>query len=267
MEPQLNPQAFLTVTGQLTVVGRQPDGDSVHFIPDNPATLLRVPHASRLRPAKDGGVQLRIDGIDAPETHFLGQAQPDGVAARTVFLQLAGFGDVTFGEGGTVSAAAPESVPATIFVGLLDPYGRPVSYLLPGIHNEHSDGVVVQLDDALLLQTVNLQMLAGGMAYVTVYGSTPLAHRQLLFAQAQKAFDQHAGVWALDATRQFTLADHASIGPTGSALILPKLFRRATSYLNAVAAGYTGPFPDWLHQSGQISTTDRNVLQDVFIEQ
>jgi endonuclease YncB( thermonuclease family) len=296
MEPQLNPQAFLTVTGRLTAMGRQPDGDSVHFVPDNAATLLRVPHASRLRPAQDGGVQLRIDGIDAPETHFLGQAQPGGVAARTAFLRLAGFSDVTFDEHGTVAASTPDAVPATIFVSLLDPYGRPVSYLLPGVSAEHPDGGVMQLDDALLLQTVNLQMLAGGMAYVTVYSSTPPAHRQLLFAQAQKAFDQHVGVWATDTTHQFTLADHASIGPQSGTLILPKLFRRATSYLDALTAGYSGPFPDWLastitapyhsdddlvvradgsavrlhtllQQSGQVVTCDLNLLQDVFIEQ
>jgi endonuclease YncB( thermonuclease family) len=132
MEPQLHTNKFVVASGHLTVVGRQPDGDSIRFIPNNPKTLLTLPYASRLRPAKDTSVQLRIDGIDAPETHFLGQAQPQGIKSREVFLKAAGFTQVIFDDAGTVTTSTPQRVPATIFVGLLDPYGRPVSYLLSG---------------------------------------------------------------------------------------------------------------------------------------
>jgi endonuclease YncB( thermonuclease family) len=296
MEPQLQPTRFLTVRGKLTLAGRQPDGDSVHFVPDNPQTLLKLPHASRLRPAKDGGVQLRIDGIDAPETHFVGQSQPDGVAARTAFLKAAGFTGVTFDSGGTVTASRPVELAATIFVSLLDPYGRPVAYLLMGHEAMYTDGLVIVPDEALLMRTLNLRMLASGTAYVTLYSSTPVVQRKLLQGVAKKAADQQLGVWAADSTHEFTLAGHPSIGPDNQVLILPKLFRRATSYIDAQTAGFSGTFPEWMastmndpyhsqddfvvradgsavrlhtlvRQAGNIITTDIDLLSDIFIEQ
>ncbi|HSW98341.1 MAG TPA: thermonuclease family protein [Candidatus Saccharimonadales bacterium] len=297
MDPRLRTNLFVVATGKLTTIGRQPDGDSIHFIPDNLKTLLALPHASRLRPAaSDNSVQLRIDGIDAPETHFEGQAQPQGVAAREVFLRAAGFSQVVFDAGGTVTASTPVTVPATIFIGLLDPYGRPVSYLLAGPTGEFKDGAVTALTEDILARTVNTQMLTSGAAYVTVYSSTPPAHRDFLFAQAHTAASKKLGVWAADTSARFTLASHASLGPDGHQLLLPKLFRRATSYLDAVAKGYNGPLPGWLastisdplhsqddyviraggqavrlhtliHQQGDVITADLNLLQDVFIEQ
>lgn len=296
MDARLQTNLFVTATGRLTVVGREPDGDSVHFIPDNPKTLLALPHASRLRPSKDTSVQLRIDGIDAPETHFIGYAQPEGIPAREVFLKAAGFSNVQFSDKGVVTASVPEQVAATIFIGLLDPYGRPVSYLVAGTSSAHKDSEVVQLSDELLAKTVNVHMLLTGAAYVTAYSSTPVAHRQFLFTAAKVAHDKKLGVWAADKTSRFTLESHDSLGPNGTELILPKLFRRATAYLDAKQKATVGTFPEWLQttvndpvhsqddyviradgsvvrlhtliqQTGTTITTELDLLSDVFIEQ
>ncbi len=296
MEPRLSANNFLTIHGKLTIVGREPDGDSIRFIPNDFRTLLHLPNASRLRPASDGSLQLRIDGIDAPETHFLGQAQPQGVSARTAFLNYVGFSNVVFDAAGSVTASTPSQIPATNFVSLLDPYGRPVSYLIAGRTVSQKEGTMGTLDDQMLDQTVNMQMLLSGAAYVTIYSSTPAAQREYLFAKAKLAQEKGVGIWDADKTSRFELTSHDSIGPDSQNLILPKLFRRATSYLDAVAGGTAVGFTEWLkstiadeHHSqddyviradgstvrldtliehtGNIITTQLDLLSDVFIEQ
>lgn len=95
--------------------------------------------------------------------------------------------------------------------------------------------------------TLNQRLLDEGMAYYTVYSSTPGTHRRHLRSVARHARDAGAGVWALDATAEFVLDDQTSIDPTGQ-LILPKLFRRATDFLKAATGGssatsVTGSWP------------------------
>jgi endonuclease YncB( thermonuclease family) len=259
-------------------------------------TLQHLPHATRLRPSKDGSVQLRMDGIDAPETHYGGQAQPLGAPARDIFLKACGFHKVDMDSAGTAVASDPPTRPATILVGLLDPYGRPVSYLLAGAHSDLAEGTLLAVGTDLLSQTVNVHMLATGAAYITLYNSTAPGQRVYLREVAAKAQAARLGVWAADTTAHFTLKNHASIGPDSGVLILPKLFRRCTDYLAAVDAGYAANLPSWVHstaantyhseddyviredgrvvplhtllheQDGKV-TTDLNILTDIFIEQ
>ena len=76
----------------------------------------------------------------------------------------------------------------------------------------------------------------------------PVAHRGYPRDLAAETRKTDAGVWADDTTAEFALEDQASIGPKGQ-LILPKLFRRATDYLEAVAGGFRGNLADWLAAS------------------
>ncbi len=84
------------------------------------------------------------------------------------------------------------------------------------------------------------------MAYLTLYTSTPATHGRILRAVAGEARKEGGGVWAADETDEFRLADQGSISPPDGALVLPKLFRRCTDYLKAVAGGFEGTLPDWL---------------------
>jgi hypothetical protein len=84
-----------------------------------------------------------------------------------------------------------------------------------------------------------------GVAYPTVYSSTPVSHQAYLRGLATQAREGAVGVWADDTTSMFVLEDQASVGPEGQ-LIFPKLFRRATDYLKAVAGGFHGNLADWL---------------------
>jgi len=94
-----------------------------------------------------------------------------------------------------------------------------------------------------------------GYAYLTPYTSTPLIpDLRRLALQARNA---GRGVWAVDSTAQFKLVDQQSIGPHG-ALILPKLFRRCTDYVTAVAGGFHGNLVDWILDVSKSPTRNEN---------
>lgn len=237
----------LAVRGQIVIIGKEPDGDSARFIPNNPALLESLHGGHRVRPTPaDGSVQLRFEGIDAPELHYGNAAQPLGEDARNRLLRLIGFRNVAYRAGSTlVEGGTPASVPALILSKGADVHGRPVSFvLLQADASNVRDGTWVQLTQRVLRATLNARMLQSGLAYYTVYTSTPL--RETLRAIAVRAKAARRGVWPLDSTSEFQLSDQASIGPDG-ALILPKLFRRCTDYLKAVASGsFAGNLADWI---------------------
>jgi hypothetical protein len=80
--------------------------------------------------------------------------------------------------------------------------------------------------NALLKNTINYRLLDEGMAYYTVYTSTPFIHRKILCDVASQARNANLGVWELDMTSEFVLEDQDSIGLEGQ-LILPKCFADA----------------------------------------
>lgn len=238
---------MLALHGQLTVIAKSPDGDSMRFIPDTPELLDELARADRKRVTKsDGSVQLRLEAIDTPETHFGRFAQPRGEQARDWLLEHTGFSDVAFNAAGTVTQATPPTRPAVVLSKAFDPNGRPISYLLVNDDDPPPDGAWTDVDAGLLRRTVNAASLAQGVAYLTLYSSTPARHRRTLRTIASDAREQQLGVWAVDESDNFELLDHDSLGPPDGALILPKLFRRATDYLKARDAGFAGLLPEWL---------------------
>jgi hypothetical protein len=146
----------------------------------------------------------------------------------------------------TVVAAEPATVRATILSRLVEVNGRPVSYLL--LEDDAEDlepGRRMQVGVELLSRTVNSWLLGVGAAYSTFYTSQPRQHRDQLLTVAAMAREARAGVWARDESRRFAVAGPDPLGPSG-ALILPKLFRRASDYRADVARGFSGTLPQWL---------------------
>ncbi|WP_026204597.1 hypothetical protein [Actinomycetospora chiangmaiensis] len=238
--------AFTWIRGRLVVVGYSPDGDSMRFVPDDIATVRGLENGGRVEPSKrDGSIQLRLDAIDAPETHYQDQAQPLGVEARTTLLDAVGFRDVTFDDGGTVTAATPDSVPAAICAALVEVNGRPVALLVTGdAAAAHEDGA--EVDPATVVDvSVNATQTSNGRAYLTLYTSTPEPVRRR-FVELAAAATGPGSVWAADRSGGFTLTTQADVGPDGR-LILPKLFRRATDYLRADTSD---TFLEWLRAQG-----------------
>jgi endonuclease YncB( thermonuclease family) len=239
----------LVLRGRLVVVGKEPDGDSVRFVPDTPGLLQQLAGAERIRLSHDGSVQLRFDAVDAPELHYGQAAQPLGADARDDLLARIGFTGVTYADGGstTVTAADPAGgVRAAILSAMAEANGRPDSYVLIGDDEVlPADGVRLLADADLLGRTLNACLLYEGIAYYTAYTSTPGAHRDQLRELAAAARQKSVGVWDQDATCGFDLTDTSSIGPGGQ-LILPKLFRRCTDYLRAAAQGFAGDLAEWV---------------------
>jgi hypothetical protein len=136
--------------------------------------------------------------------------------------------------------------------------GRPISYvLLEKDAAGFTDGTRVKLEDVLLQKTLNAKQLLNGMAYLTVYSSTPKAHQRFLRGLALKASASRLGIWARDASASFKLTSKDSVNERG-VLILPKLFRRCISYLNAKAKNPSlGSIMDWM-----VSTQTTGVPED-----
>jgi endonuclease YncB( thermonuclease family) len=253
---------YKVIFGEFVIIGKQPDGDSVRFKADNSRLLAKLKNASRLKQSKDGTVQLRFEGIDAPELHYAGQMQPMGRESRDRLLEWIGFRNIQFDKL-TVSGSNPERVRGAILSAMVEKNGRPVAYVLGA--SEASglrDGSSIAVDDTRLRLTLNALSLEKGMSYFTVYNSMPEAQIRTFQQLTQKARAAKLGVWAKDKTGDFTLENAGSINESGQ-LILPKLFRRATDYLAAVRKQKTASgFKRWLIDStGTASPQDGLLLE------
>jgi endonuclease YncB( thermonuclease family) len=226
------------------VIGKQPDGDSIRFAPDTPDLLDSLRRSWRVRLSGDGSVQLRLEGIDAPETHYGAFAQPLATQARDALLELCGFGEIRR-DGEEVVSASPERRPAAILSELVDANGRPVSILL--VDENLPDGEYVEVDEDTLRRSVNTALLADGSTYLTLYDSCAPPIRARFRGVAADARERPLGVWAEDMTAGFELVDQDSIGPDGR-LVLPKLFRRCSDYLRTRTPEET--LRDWLRTHG-----------------
>jgi len=315
------------IQGKIVVSGYAPDGDSVRFVPADPRQLgllsrsslivrgfapdtpgesslstLRsescgwgcAPHtlaalAPALRQGKpgDGSVQIRLEGIDAPEVHYTQLGQPLGAIARDALLAWLGFSKIAFAKDGeTIASSTPASVPAAILARSVDTHGRPIAYVLRD-HRVHGKPRCHHVNAALLAQTANHAMIEGGFAYLLAYSSLPREHRRALRELAHVARAHKRGVWAHDSTtRGFELHGRRSIGPHG-ALVFPKLFRRCVSFLADRARGFRASLVEWLganervllphaanvpfrsivHERGNHVALAHDLLDLVFVEQ
>jgi endonuclease YncB( thermonuclease family) len=243
------PGDYKVIFGEFVIIGKQPDGDSVRFKADNPSLLSKLKNADRLKESKDGTVQLRFEGIDAPELHYGGTLQPMGRESRDKLLEWIGFRNVRY-QDLTVSGSSPERVRGAIMSGMVERNGRPVAYVLGQAEATGlKDGSSITVDDTRLRLTLNALLLEKGMSYFTVYNSMPEAQIKTFQTLAAKARTAKLGIWARDKTSEFTLENAGSINESGQ-LILPKLFRRATDYLSAKRKNKTNAgFKNWLIES------------------
>src|SRR3954449_6187759 len=125
------------VKGNYRIVGASPDGDSVRFYPQDPGAWEAA--GIVVRRNSTGGVQLRLDAIDALETHYTPPhvrspwRQPSALAdgAAATLLDLLGFSDVVRDDRGYVTSATPDQTPGYILTRFADKYGRAVATAYP----------------------------------------------------------------------------------------------------------------------------------------
>jgi endonuclease YncB( thermonuclease family) len=254
---------FLAMSGKFVILGKNPDGDSVRFVADEPKFYRLLYKGYKVRASEDGSVQLRLEGIDAPELHYGKLAQPLGEEAREALLDLVGFGAVEYDVTRHVTKAVNPTVRGFILTRGIDNHGRPISYILVKPPEGLKNGEWHFVGDSLLLETLNVQMLSKGYAYYLAYTATPYVHRVFLRQIVEAARKTKAGVWERDVTPYFRLGNINSLG-RGGQLIFPKLFRRCTDYLKARHGGFDGELGDWLmkYSRGSRIENDRVVIHD-----
>lgn len=134
-----------SIPGVYKVLGASPDGDSVRFYADDPTVFERA--GLRVRLNAHGGAQLRLDAVDALETHYTPPRgrrrwhQPAALAraASDALLTSLGFSGVERTEDGTVTASTPETTRGYILTRFADVYGRPVAFAFPGDRDDDTD--------------------------------------------------------------------------------------------------------------------------------
>jgi endonuclease YncB( thermonuclease family) len=251
---------YKAIPGNFVVIGKQPDGDSVRFVADNLDAYTDLHRSFRIKPSRqDGSVQLRFESVDAPELHYGKFAQPMGDTARDTTLEKLGFEDISY-QGNAVDKANPETIRGAILTKSADANGRPISYVLKdGDLGGIKLGKWNLVDEGILEKTINKFLIESGLAYYTVYTSTPKLHRDYLREIALNAREKSLGLWLIDATSDFILETQDDISEDGS-LILPKLFRRCTDYLKAKEQGFDGELADWLQRKSSGSRTENDLV-------
>ena len=239
--------SYTVICGRAVLVGKSPDGDSVRFVPDDAALLRRLVNGSRVRISADGSVQLRFDGVDAPELHYKDVGQPQGASARDALLAHLGFATVTYApDGATVASASPSTITVVVLARMVEVNGRPVAVVFAAGNAEmlrDAEGTAIELSPDLLERSVNVWEVSNGITYPLVYTSTAAELRAVFVAASRRARTSGRGVWSIDSSASFPISSAEDLGPRG-ALIWPKLFRRATDYLHRRTAGET--LPEWL---------------------
>jgi hypothetical protein len=226
---------MLTIEGTYRVVGAAPDGDSVRFTPTEPDQwdLVGGPHTVRRNAS--GGAQLRLDGIDALETHYptsggiTHQPLEFGHQAAASLLDWLGFSGVSRDGAEKVTAATPEQVPGYLLTRTADIYGRCVALAGRGPAPAAS-GSQVRVTPELLTETVNHHQLATGMAYPTFYRKLYPDLRATMTAAVDAARSAGAGLWPGDVTTTGADLTDGVAALADRAVLLPKLFRRLTDY-------------------------------------
>jgi len=224
---------YKVIAGTFHVKGYEPDGDSIRFQANNPANWDFLPWLSELDKVSKKK-QLRIEAIDAMETHYDGyhQPRPFALAALESLLELLDITSVIYSIGVTKIVDASDGKPGFIAAGTTDRFGRPVSYLFSK-KAPLADGMVMDSSELPVEKSVNFQLAREGLVYPTFYTTTDRIFAEKIRAAISRARKTKRGLWSIDRTADFSLWDVRTLQE--DILILPKLFRRLISFMDCYA--------------------------------
>jgi hypothetical protein len=231
--------------------GPEPDGDTVRFRPDTPALVETLPRQSGTPAGITArGVSVRLEAIDALETHFgdTHQELAGANAARDALLAGLGFTGVRFFADlpNKVEAADQDELPGHLLSNGVDANGRLIGFVYPG-EPAMADGTAVFLEGPLVDRSVNAALLSTGLVYPAFYSTLPTALRSHLATVSRAARDAHppAGLWPRSTADPGGPASVPDLDRLQELVVWPKLFRRVVGYL---AAGFTDfdHFDSWL---------------------
>ena len=231
------PMPFLLIKGTFHVRNYSPDGDSIRFKPDNPSLIGELTNGDKAKFNARGHVQLRIEAIDALETHYNPPSgggtlhQPLGLAYQAVdnLLAFMGITDVEWDSVHRTVLEARDNVPGYILSRAVEKYGRPIAFLFMG-NAPKDDGRSVHLSVDHLRESYNYDALSGGYAYPTYYTGLFSDLREALTDAVRAARADERLIHSADRTTDgVAITSLRSI--TEEFAILPKLFRRLSEYL------------------------------------
>lgn len=223
---------FSVIAGRYFVVNYSPDGDTIRFQPQNPADLARLQGiAARLNGR--GHCALRLEAIDALETHFENRHQPLRLAnqARNELLQFLGITNVVWDSNQSSVISANDGAEGYIIARATEKFGRVVAFAYPGAVPQPT-GTNVFLTPAMLNDSANAHLINVGLAYPTYYQTLFSDLRTHLTGLVTTARGAAVGVYGVDHTNAlFAVPNIGTL--TDGVVIMPKLFRRASAYVAA----------------------------------
>jgi endonuclease YncB( thermonuclease family) len=229
--------------------GPEPDGDTVKFAPDSPALVERLRRLSGHAPELNArGISVRLEAIDALETHFAEAHQElaGANAARDELLARLGFTGVVFwaDQPNKVESADQDRVRGHVLSNGIDANGRMIGFVHPGDAPE-PDGTVVFLEPTRADESVNARLLAAGLAYPAFYTTLPAQLRTRFAEHSRAARAARTGLWPRSTADPDGAARIADLAALEQLVVWPKLFRRLVPYL-AAGLGDLDGFDAWL---------------------
>jgi len=247
--------------------GPEPDGDTVKFRPDSRALVEGLPRPSGRPPDINArGISVRLEAIDALETHFdeTHQELTGANAARDALLRDLGFSNVSFfaDQPNKVESADQDSTRGYVLSNGIDANGRLIGFVYAGDH-PGPDGAALFLDEALIDGSINAILLSAGLVYPAFYATLPADLRSHLVAISREARNAQApaGLWPRSTADPEGPGIVADLGALEELVIWPKLFRRLVPYLAAGHQDMDG-FDAWLradpiHRDDELFLLDR----------
>jgi endonuclease YncB( thermonuclease family) len=222
---------YKVIAGTFHVKGFQPDGDSIRFQATNQANWDFFPWVTEAE-KNTKKKQLRVEAIDALETHYEGYHQPRAfaLAALESMLDLLQITTVTYSLGLTQIVDANDGKPGFIASATTDQFGRPISYVFPKTA-PLIDGTVMDSETLPIEDSVNFQLAREGLVYPTFYTTTDRLIAEKIRAVVARARKTKRGIWSIDRTSNFILLDIRTLQEDN--LIMPKLFRRLVTFYDS----------------------------------
>ena len=263
------PVSYQVFRGQIYAVGMKPDGDTLTFRPHNPSAVAALPDSegnagtAAFDADKNNAVSVRLQGVDALETHYqpaVGDNKPAGATApvgvskpsagnhhqrldlsHAAAHALLGMLGVTVTEADwhswgylrrvTVGARVveekfKEAVEAVVVAESVDRNGRLLGWVFPGSVALAEGATLTEADLlGLLKQSCNAQLLSQGHAYPYFYFTLSTALRSKLSIATSTAQRYRRGLWA-QSTPSGSLAIPTVSALNDTVILLPYLFRK-----------------------------------------
>lgn len=222
------PMPYTLLEGYYVVRGYAPDADSITFRARRSAAWHRL-DGPRVHHNAAWQVRLRLEGIDAPESHYGAVHQPLDLAHRATdfVLEQLGITGVRWGPKHRRVVAARDRVPGYVLARQTDINGRPVAFVFAGAAPE-PHGSTVHLTRPWLRQSVNYRALRQGMAYPMFYITLYDELREVMADAVYDAWQTQRGLWPRDKSHGVRVVGDALFEEWS---VFPRLFRRIADHL------------------------------------